>query len=108
MACSPPTNQSSVRWIKVLCVYLPISLGYNVLFQDADVVWLKDPVHDYFLHPQIAGDFDVWFQDDGSRSTRFSPYFSSENILVSVLYACEHSVIVCLLFLSNCLPDWFL
>ena len=61
----------------MLCVYLPISLGYSVLFQDADVVWLKDPVHDYFLKPETAGDFDVWFQDDGSRSTRFSPYFSS-------------------------------
>ena len=58
-------------------MYLPISLGYSVLFQDADVVWLKDPVHDYFLKPETAGDFDVWFQDDGSRSTRFSPYFSS-------------------------------
>lgn len=66
-----------MMWIKVLCVYLPLNLGYHVLFQDADIVWLKDPIHEYFLKPEVAGDFDVWFQDDGSRSTRFGPYFSN-------------------------------
>ena len=43
-----------MMWIKVLCVYLPLNLGYHVLFQDADVVWLKDPIHDYFLKPEVG------------------------------------------------------
>jgi len=51
-----------MMWIKVLCVYLPIDLGFNVLFQDADVVWLRDPIQEYFLDPKVAGDFDVYFQ----------------------------------------------
>lgn len=29
------------------------------------------------MDPKISGDFDVYFQDDGSRSTRFSPYFAN-------------------------------
>ena len=67
----------AMMWIKVLCVYLPVNMGYSVLFQDADVVWFKDPITEYFMKPELSGDFDVYFQDDGSRSTRFSPYFSN-------------------------------
>jgi len=67
----------AMMWIKVLCVYLPVNLGYHVLFQDADVVWLRDPISEFFMKPEESGDFDVYFQDDGSRSTRFSPYFSN-------------------------------
>jgi hypothetical protein len=33
-----------MMWIKVLCVFLPVDLGFDVLFQDADVVWFKDPI----------------------------------------------------------------
>ncbi len=51
-----------MMWIKVLCVYLPVNLGYDVLFQDADVIWLRDPVDEYFLNPKLSGDFDVYFQ----------------------------------------------
>lgn len=52
-------------------------LGYDVLFQDADVIWLRDPLLEYFHKPEVAGDFDVYFQDDGARSTRFAPFFAN-------------------------------
>jgi hypothetical protein len=32
-----------VMWLKILSVYMVNALGHDVLFQDADVVWLKDP-----------------------------------------------------------------
>jgi hypothetical protein len=37
-----------------------------------DVVWYKNPF-DYFNSPH-AKQFDVYFQDDGSRQERFAPY----------------------------------
>lgn len=45
---------------KVFCVHLLTQLDYNVLFQDADVVWHKNPV-EFFLNQ--TDDFDLYFQD---------------------------------------------
>ncbi len=56
---------------KVFCVHLLSQLGYNILFQDADVVWYRNPV-DFFL--KLSDDFDMYFQDDGAHSVRYAPY----------------------------------
>ena len=57
---------------KVICVQLVSMLGYDFLFQDVDIVWFKNPL-EYFALP-AAKQFDVFFQDDGSRSVRYAPY----------------------------------
>lgn len=57
---------------KVFCVHLLTQLDYNVLFQDVDVVWYRNPV-EYFLR-EIDDDFDIYFQDDGAHSVRYAPY----------------------------------
>jgi len=62
----------SVMFAKVLCVQLVNELGYDLLFQDADVVWYKNPL-DYF-HDRSLPEFDIYFQDDGSRQERYAPY----------------------------------
>jgi hypothetical protein len=51
-------------------------LGYDLLFQDVDVVWYRNPL-DYFesaLQENIHNSFDIYFQDDGSHSSRYAPY----------------------------------
>jgi len=60
---------------KAYCVHLVNSLGYDLLFQDVDVVWNKNPL-DYFYDPALAGstEFDIYFQDDGAHSPRYAPY----------------------------------
>jgi len=63
---------TSVMFAKVLCVQLVNELGYDLLFQDADVVWYKNPL-DYF-HDESLAKFDIYFQDDGSRQERYAPY----------------------------------
>jgi hypothetical protein len=35
---------SRVMWLKVTSVYIALSAGFNVIFQDADLVWIQDPV----------------------------------------------------------------
>lgn len=56
---------------KVYVMHLLVTLGYNVLFQDVDVVWYQDPLA-YFNNDQ--SDFDLFFQDDGAHSPRYAPY----------------------------------
>lgn len=45
-------------------------LGYDILFQDVDIVWYKNPL-DYF-HNQTSQ--ITYFQDDGAHSLRYAPF----------------------------------
>jgi hypothetical protein len=60
-----------LMFIKAISVQLVNWLGYNVLFQDVDIAWFKNPLE---LLPTMHPDFDVLFQDDGARSIRYAPY----------------------------------
>jgi Nucleotide-diphospho-sugar transferase len=46
---------------KVYCVHLINAMGYDVLFQDVDVIWYQNPI-EYFQLP-VSGNFDISFQD---------------------------------------------
>jgi len=63
---------SRMMMAKVYCVHLVISCGYNVLFQDVDMVWYRDPLP--FLESRELSEWDMIFQDDGARANRFAPY----------------------------------
>ena len=63
---------ASIMFAKVLCVQLVNELGYDLLFQDVDVVWYKPPLD--FFHDKLVPVFDMYFQDDGNRQERFAPY----------------------------------
>ena len=59
-----------MMWFKVTSVYLGLISGFNVLFQDVDLVWLRDPV------PYLQSlDADIAFMDDGARTPRYTPFF---------------------------------
>lgn len=70
------SNRVLLSFVQVTCVHLINHLGYNVLFQDVDLVWYKNPLEFFRQHdPKTRiGSFDVYFQDDGSHSTRYQPY----------------------------------
>jgi hypothetical protein len=57
---------------KVYCVHLVLTSGYDVLFQDVDVVWHRNPVP--FFDTEDVAQWDMIFQDDGARSLRYQPY----------------------------------
>lgn len=63
---------SKMMMAKVYCVHSVLSLGYNVLFQDVDVVWYKNPLP--YLESKELAKWDLMFQDDGARSHRYAPY----------------------------------
>jgi len=64
---------SRMMWLKVSAVYVANAAGYNVLFQDADLVWFKDPVP--YMETLYGDDTDILFMDDGGRTPRFTPLY---------------------------------
>ena len=75
-----------MMWYKAFSVYLILKLGINVLFQDADLVWFKNPFpyfHSYGKDENgnviIPGSqyIEGFFSDDGQRSLRYSPYYAN-------------------------------
>lgn len=58
---------TAVMMSKVYVVHVINSLGYNVLFQDADIVWYQNPLD--FVEEKLLeeSDFDIFFQDDGAH-----------------------------------------
>jgi hypothetical protein len=73
-------------WFKSFSVWLLLHLQRNVLFQDIDIIWLKDPFP--FFHNSLAQLRsspspltplpDAFLSDDGQRaSPRFSPFYAN-------------------------------
>ena len=62
---------TNMMWLKVVSVYFTLRSGWDVLFQDADVIWWTDPLA-YFKNDEHQ--YDAYFQDDGARSARYSPF----------------------------------
>ena len=64
-----------VRWrgatLKLTCVYLVNALGYDLLFQDADLYWWREPWSFFATRPDI----DTFWMDDGARTSRFAPLY---------------------------------
>lgn len=41
-----------MMWYKTISLYIMLDIGYNVLFQDLDIVWFKDPF--YYMHQLLT------------------------------------------------------
>jgi len=66
---------ASMMYAKVLCVLYVSLLGHDVLFQDVDIVWYKDPLTYFHDKSNVAiQEFDILFQHDGSAQPRYNPY----------------------------------
>jgi hypothetical protein len=66
-------NFMAMMAAKVYCVQMVSMLGYDVLFQDVDVVWFQNPL-EWFHNTTKAQDFDIYFQDDGNHALFYAPY----------------------------------
>ena len=75
VAATPSTRCSTHRWLKITSVYSVVATGRHALFQDADVVWLRDPIEYFFT--QADDQVDCFFMDDGARSARYTPLYTN-------------------------------
>lgn len=62
---------TAMMMAKVFCVHMISALNYNILFQDVDIVWYRNPIP-FFEKENLK--FDLLFQDDGGHTRRYSPY----------------------------------
>ncbi len=75
-----------IMWYKVFSNWLLIDLGYNILYQDVDIIWFQNALskatsHSPELHTQEqhlynnTPLYDGYFSDDGQRNLRFAPFY---------------------------------
>jgi hypothetical protein len=50
------------------------ALGYDLLFQDVDIVWYRNPLEYFWDTSKPNLDFDIVFQHDGNSARQFRPY----------------------------------
>jgi len=65
---------ADMMYAKVVCVQLINYMGYDLLFQDVDIHWYKNPLTAFHNTTSPLYNFDILLQDDGSRSLRYAPY----------------------------------
>eukprot|EP00281_Chroomonas_sp_CCMP1168_P015672 CAMPEP_0206217340 /NCGR_PEP_ID=MMETSP0047_2-20121206/3224_1 /ASSEMBLY_ACC=CAM_ASM_000192 /TAXON_ID=195065 /ORGANISM="Chroomonas mesostigmatica_cf, Strain CCMP1168" /LENGTH=425 /DNA_ID=CAMNT_0053639791 /DNA_START=118 /DNA_END=1392 /DNA_ORIENTATION=+ len=74
----PDSPSEDVMWLKTVSVWLVLNCGRDLVCQDADVVWLRNPIP--FLKDNTSifegFDSDVLFQHSGSSSNIRAPYFA--------------------------------
>jgi len=67
-------NFGAMMMAKVFCVQMLSMLGYDVLFQDVDLVWFKNPLEYFHDENNPLYNFDIYFQDDGNHAVYYAPY----------------------------------
>jgi hypothetical protein len=74
-----------MMWYKAFSLWLGLKLGYNVLFQDVDLVWFKDPLDFFNSHRnQTLGKYTSYLSDDGQRSLRYTPFYANSGFFYMV------------------------
>lgn len=64
----------AIMMAKVYCVHMINALGYDLLFQDVDVVWYRNPMEYFHNKSNEFYKFDMYFQDDGAHTNRYAPW----------------------------------
>jgi hypothetical protein len=65
---------AQIMLAKVYCVQMISMLGYDLLFQDVDVVYYKDPLPWFHDTSNPSYHFDAYFQDDGNHALYYAPF----------------------------------
>lgn len=69
------TTFGSIVLAKVYCVQIISMLGYDILFQDVDVIWYRNPLEFFHNMSSSIANYDIYFQDDGNRgNAAYLPY----------------------------------
>ena len=46
-------------WLKTTSVYIAIQAGFHVIFQDTDLVWIKNPIEHLYAQPYDIGAYQM-------------------------------------------------
>jgi len=79
-----------MMWYKAFALFITLHIEVNVLFQDADIVWFREPFqHFKDLRSNLAindssVDIKAFFSDDGQRSLRYAPFYGTIKIIITI------------------------
>ncbi len=48
-----------LMWLKTTSVYIAIQAGFHVIFQDTDLVWIKNPIEHLYAQPYDIGAYQM-------------------------------------------------
>jgi hypothetical protein len=65
---------ADMMYAKIVVVQVINFMGYDLLFQDVDVHWYRNPLLEFHNTSSPLFNFDILLQDDGSRSLRYAPF----------------------------------
>ena len=68
---------AKMMYMKILSVHMTVTEGFDIIFQDLDVIWNADPREYIKELRKKDGDVDLYYSDDGNRQTRFSPFYAN-------------------------------
>ena len=63
-----------MTYAKMVSVLLVNMLGFDVLFQDCDVIWYKNPLELFWNQTSLLNNYDIIFMDDGNSSWEYAPF----------------------------------
>jgi len=67
-----------MMWYKSFSVWILLKMKFNVLFQDVDLVWFKEPFSYFASHSHVGRtQTDAFFSDDGQRGLRYAPFYAN-------------------------------
>ncbi len=69
-----------MMWYKAFSVWILLKMGYNVLFQDVDLVWFREPFSYMNSEKRYMirnTKIDGYFSDDGQRGLRYAPFYAN-------------------------------
>ena len=69
-----------MMWYKAFSLHVMLRMGFNVLFQDVDLVWFRNPfehLHENMKNEKGEFEYEAYLSDDGARAIRYSPFFAN-------------------------------
>jgi len=97
----------AMMFAKVVCVQLISMLGYDLLFQDVDVIWFRNPLDYFHDESNPFYNFDMYFQDDGAHSARYAPFSANSGFYYARNNDKTRHFFTTLLYSGDIIIRWF-
>jgi hypothetical protein len=68
-------HYAKIMMSKVYCVHMISQLGYNLLFQDVDIMIYQANYLEWFVEKAAAENHDIFFQHDFSDRAEYAPWY---------------------------------
>jgi Nucleotide-diphospho-sugar transferase len=86
---------AKIMMSKVYCVHMISMLGYNLLFQDVDIMIYKPNYLEWFIEKAAAEKFDIFFQHDFNDRAEYAPWYVLNPSWVPVVVVFVHGSDYC-------------